>query len=222
MNSASALSGALTAMRGAAVPTTPRQTIARPRTTPDAALRPRPEARPVRPMSDISDATVKDRGGRRPPPHVPHPPSRPSVPIARRPAVPPPATEAMPAAAAFPSTAGAPTLRGEVSCTVVGEEHHQDRLRTWLNAGGAPSRVVVARLGRCTIASGKYAGRTAVEVLIDGGRVGQLTHAMTERYLPLLEAVERRGAPPTAEALLTDGPRGVQVVLRLPKATVRT
>jgi hypothetical protein len=115
---------------------------------------------------------------------------------------------------------GTPTLRGEVSCTVVGEEHHQDRLRTWLN-GGAPSLVVVARLGRCTITSGKYAGRIAVEVLIGGARIGQLTHAMTERYLPLLEAVERCCAVPTAEALLTDGPRGVQVALRLPKTTVR-
>jgi len=114
-----------------------------------------------------------------------------------------------------------PTLRGEVTCTVVGEEHHQDRLRTSLNTGAAQSRVVLARLGRCTNASGKYAGQIAVEVLIDGVRVGQLTHAMTERYLPLLEAVERRGAVPTAEALLTDGPRGIQVVLRLPKTTVQ-
>lgn len=115
---------------------------------------------------------------------------------------------------AAPTTC-AVTLMPETTCTVTGEEKHQRQLRHLL--GVRETAQVVAQLGWCTIAAGKYAGRTAIEVRVSGTRVGQLTYAMTCRYADLVRAAERNGKGPQAEALLADGPRGVQVELRMPR-----
>jgi hypothetical protein len=110
------------------------------------------------------------------------------------------------------------SLRPETSCTVTGEEHHQDYLRTFLR-GDREATQVVAELGWCQIGSGKYAGQIAIEVRVRGARVGQLTYAMTQRYAKLVHSIEQGGRTPTAEALIVDGPRGPQVELRLPRVT---
>lgn len=101
---------------------------------------------------------------------------------------------------------------------MTGEENHQDYLRTCLRDPRGATRVVT-ELGWCPISSGKYSGQTAIEVRINGARVGQLTYAMTQRYGGLIRSVEQSGRTPTAEALLADGPRGIQVELRLPRTT---
>ncbi|NMH91855.1 DUF4236 domain-containing protein [Pseudonocardia bannensis] len=110
------------------------------------------------------------------------------------------------------------SLAPETSCTVTGEENHQDYLRTCLRDARGATRVVT-ELGWCPIRSGKYSGQTAIEVRINGARVGQLTYAMTQRYAESIRSVEQSGRTPTAEALLADGPRGIQVELRLPRTT---
>lgn len=109
------------------------------------------------------------------------------------------------------------SLPAEKACTVTGEERHQDHLRAVLDGRGGPV-TTVAELGWCVIESGKHAGLPAIEVSIAGSRIGQLTRAMTERYAPQVEAVEASGRRPTAEAVLNDDARGIQVVLKMPRA----
>jgi hypothetical protein len=104
-------------------------------------------------------------------------------------------------------------LAAERTVTVTREEHHQDVLAR--HSG----RVAVA-LVPCTITDGRYAGHAALEVRLDGRRVGELTRLMSERYGPLTDAVAARGGRPGCEALLRRGDRGVQVELRLPAVDV--
>jgi hypothetical protein len=100
-------------------------------------------------------------------------------------------------------------LPAERTVTVTREEDHQDVL------AGRTGRVAVA-LVPCTITRGKHAGVTALEVRLDGRRVGELTRLMSDRYLPVAGAVAARGGQPGCEALLRHRDRGVQVELRLP------
>lgn len=51
-------------------------------------------------------------------------------------------------------------LAPETACTVTGEEHHQDHLRSLLNASPAQC-LVVAELGWCRITNCKYSPRCA-------------------------------------------------------------
>lgn len=110
------------------------------------------------------------------------------------------------------------SLAPEKTCTVTGEEHHQKHLNAVLDGREAPV-TTVAELGWCRIESGKHAGLPAIEVRVAGGRAGQLTRAMTERYASRVEAVEASGRRPTAEAVLVEDHRGIQVVLKMPRTT---
>lgn len=111
------------------------------------------------------------------------------------------------------------TLCPEVQCTVTGEEHHQDHLLSVAPSNPNEATRVVVTLCYCQIANGKYQGEQAIEVRLDGERVGQLTRAMTERYASYMDAVAHTGRVPTAEAVVTSGSRGVQVELRMPRVT---
>jgi hypothetical protein len=102
-------------------------------------------------------------------------------------------------------------LNAEVPVTVTGEEHHQGVLARY------PDGSVTVELRWCRIHSGKHRGQNAVEIRLDGHRVGELTYLMSQRYGPLLDQVSARGGRPGAEAVIERGPRGVQVVLRLPR-----
>lgn len=73
-------------------------------------------------------------------------------------------------------------LRGNATVTVLGEEDHQDVLEHYL-VGGMKTAFVHAALGFCRVRTGKHVGKTAVEVQVDGHRVGQLSQIMTSRYL---------------------------------------
>ncbi|MBW4719070.1 hypothetical protein [Saccharothrix obliqua] len=114
------------------------------------------------------------------------------------------------------SSAGLVVLQAETPVTVTGEENHQPELARYPVAPGM-TRHVVVELAWCEIKSGKYQGERAIEVRLDGARVGELTHLMSRRYAPLLVQLAARGSRAGCEALLQAGVRGTEVVLRLPR-----
>jgi hypothetical protein len=116
------------------------------------------------------------------------------------------------------SPAGLVMLDPAVTVTVTQEEHHQDVLSRY-PVGTGNARLVAVELGWCAIQSGKYQGQQAVEVRLDGYRVGELTYAMSQRYGPMLNAIAARGGRPGCEALIHAGKRGVELDLRMPRET---
>ncbi|MBB1154682.1 DUF4236 domain-containing protein [Amycolatopsis dendrobii] len=101
-------------------------------------------------------------------------------------------------------------LTPERTVTVTKEENHQETLRHYHS--GPLRTIVAAELAPSTVSSGKHKGSYAIEVRLDGQRVGELTAAMSARYRHLVT-----GAP-RCEAFITHGARGFQLELRLPKA----
>lgn len=79
-------------------------------------------------------------------------------------------------------------LDGSSMTTVTGEEHHQETLDPYAPRDQDSVSYVFATLGLCEITNGKYKGQQALEVRVNGQRVGQLTYAMTQRYRPEVEA----------------------------------
>ncbi len=116
------------------------------------------------------------------------------------------------------SSAGLVMLQGEVTVAVTREEQHQTMLSRYPVAMGAQRHVAV-ELGWCTIASGKYRGETAIEVRLDGRRIGELTYAMSQRYAPLIIQLANRGGRLGCEAVIQQGTKGLEVNLRLPRHT---
>jgi hypothetical protein len=115
------------------------------------------------------------------------------------------------------SSAGLVLLEAEVTVTVTGEEHHQRELARYaVTAGG--ERHVAVELGWCTIGSGKYRGQPAIEVRLDGYRVGELTYLMSQRYAPLVTHVTGQSGRPGCQAKIQLGARGLEVTLRLPRS----
>jgi hypothetical protein len=115
------------------------------------------------------------------------------------------------------SAAGLVMVLGEVAVTVTREEHHQPALARYRVAPGVQRRVAV-ELVWCAIRTGKYRGQGAIEVRLDGQRVGELTHAMSSRYAPLLTQVAAGGGRPGCEAVVERSTRGLEITLRLPRA----
>lgn len=111
---------------------------------------------------------------------------------------------------------GVVLLRNDWFCTLTREEHHQFVLIRYAPSGPNQARDVIASLGMCVVGTGKYRGSEAIEVRIDGHRVGELTHAMTERYRPIVAPLLARGVLVTCEATTTMTAKGVQVELRMP------
>ncbi|WP_431879962.1 DUF4236 domain-containing protein [Amycolatopsis sacchari] len=99
--------------------------------------------------------------------------------------------------------------------TVIREEDHQETLAPYHRAG-SPRTFLAAELVSSTVSRGKYEGAYAVEVRLDGARVGELTAAMSARYQNLIVEAETRGTQPMCEAMLTHGARGYQIDLLLP------
>ncbi|TCO48137.1 hypothetical protein [Actinocrispum wychmicini] len=116
------------------------------------------------------------------------------------------------------SSAGLFMFRPEVTVTVTREEHHQSALSRYRVGAGASRRVAV-QLAWCTIGSGKYKGERAIEVRLDGERVGELTYAMSQRYGLLLDTVAGRGGRAGCEASVFLGKRGIEIELLLPRDT---
>ncbi|WP_336159624.1 DUF4236 domain-containing protein [Amycolatopsis sp. VC5-11] len=105
--------------------------------------------------------------------------------------------------------AEADLLAPERTVTVTKEENHQRTLRHYHS--GVLRTIVAAELAPSTVSSGKHKGSYAIEVRLDGQRVGELTAAMSARYRHLVTGV------PRCEAFITSGDRGFQIDLRLPK-----
>jgi hypothetical protein len=114
--------------------------------------------------------------------------------------------------------AGSVLLRNDWTCTVTKEEDHQHTLSRYRPNSPTRPREVIASLGLCTIKGGKYKGQTAIEVRIDGQRVGQLTYAMTQRYIDVVTPLLDRGLLVTCEALTLRSDKGIQVELLVPRA----
>jgi hypothetical protein len=99
--------------------------------------------------------------------------------------------------------------------TVTKEEDHQ----TVLSRHHPPARIstrVAAQLVSSTVSGGKHKGAYAIEVRLDGSRVGELTAAMSARYQHLIVAAVKQSGHANCEALITHGTRGFQIDLRLP------
>lgn len=106
-------------------------------------------------------------------------------------------------------------LVADWSCTVTGEEAHQDTLSRYESRDGNP-KIISATLHYCDVQKGKYEGGHAIEVQIDGQRVGQLTHAMTQRYTGIIDDVHARGATAQCEAMVHRTAKGLEVELSMP------
>ncbi|MDL5156107.1 hypothetical protein [Actinomycetospora termitidis] len=109
-------------------------------------------------------------------------------------------------------------LPAERDVTVTREEHHQEVLAAHHHGGPGRTRLL-ATVSSSSVSAGKYAGDYAIEVRIDGRRVGELTAAMSARYRSLVVAAESTSGPPSCESLVTHGHRGFQIELRMPKAS---
>ncbi|CAM3395359.1 HIRAN domain-containing protein [Kibdelosporangium persicum] len=107
-------------------------------------------------------------------------------------------------------------LQNDYSCTVTGEQDHQEILSRYAPKGNIDTVSVIANLTFCKIAKGKYQGEDAIEVQIDRHRVGQLTYAMTKRYGEIVRGLMDRGLEVTCEAFTVNTPKGVQVELLMP------
>jgi hypothetical protein len=115
------------------------------------------------------------------------------------------------------SPAGLVMMMGEVIVTVTGEDRHQAALDPYrIGAGG--QRHVAVELAWCTILAGQHSGERVIEVRLDGRRVGELTHLMSERYGPLVRQVAAGGGRPGCEAIVQRTAKGLEITLRLPRA----
>jgi hypothetical protein len=188
-------------------------TIDRSRRQVAAAPMPAPPVMPARPMTPrpMTPRPVTPR------PVTPRPvtprlrPAAPRPPAPRRPITaegPEPPTAPVPVPrAATP----APVLDADKDVVVTREEDHQDVLAGHHRPGATPTPLVV-ELWSSTVTRGKYQGDYAVEVRIDGRRVGELTAAMSARYRHLVDAL----GPVRCRGVVTHGRRGFQVDLKLP------
>jgi hypothetical protein len=108
-------------------------------------------------------------------------------------------------------------LPGNWITTVTGEEHHQDVLEAHAPKRPDEAAYIYATLGWCDVVKGKYKGTQAIEVRVDGQRVGQLTHAMTERYEPDMEPLLRDGRVTIGAAAMLMRKEKIEVSLLLPQ-----
>jgi hypothetical protein len=111
---------------------------------------------------------------------------------------------------AAPRTA-APELAADKQVTVTREEDHQDVLARHHRVGSTPT-AVAAELWSSRVTAGRHRGGYAVEVRVDGRRVGELTAAMSARYRHLVDVA----GPVRCRGVVTYGERGFQIDLRLP------
>lgn len=117
------------------------------------------------------------------------------------------------------STQGLTLLDAAHTVVVTGVEHHQPALAAWAPFGDGRPRQVAVELRRTAITHGPDAGRRGMEVLLDGRRVGELPHAMAERYAPFVDDLTAHGGRPAAVGLVARDPRGLEMELQLPDVT---
>ncbi|RKT52416.1 hypothetical protein [Saccharothrix australiensis] len=106
-------------------------------------------------------------------------------------------------------SAGVVLLPAETTVPVTRDEDHQAELSRYPVAPGMPRTEVVELAWT--------AGGRVIEVRLDGLRVGELTHAVSQRYAPVLARLSAGGARAGCVALLRAGVQGTEVSLRLPR-----
>ncbi|CAM3098823.1 hypothetical protein [Skermania piniformis] len=92
---------------------------------------------------------------------------------------------------------------------------HFEVLRRYPATNGTASLLV--SLHSVEIGSSR-SGRRVVEVRLDSTRIGQLSPSMSEKYLPAIDHLDRRGLTTCARAVLTASPVSAKVTLRARKA----
>lgn len=110
---------------------------------------------------------------------------------------------------ANPEPDGATFLAADRECAVLGEQGFQEALEAYRDG---PVNVW-ATLHPGVVPSGKYAGESTVEVRVDGTAVGYLAAAQGARYAEVL----RYGRVVACEACVYEGPRHIEVKLKLPR-----
>jgi hypothetical protein len=119
------------------------------------------------------------------------------------------------------SVAGLEMLAGEVYVTVNHQRHHQYALERYrVEPGGR--RHVAVELGWCVIREGRHSGENALEVRLDGRRIGELTFLMSQRYAPVVQRLVESGARPGCAAVVQRTTQGLAVMLRLPQSVEET
>ncbi len=101
------------------------------------------------------------------------------------------------------------------SVQVLRTADHFDVLRCYPATNGAAALLV--SLHPVDHGSGR-SGRRLVEVRLDGRRIGQLSPAMSEKYLPAIDHLAGRGLTACARAVATASPVSAKVALRARKA----
>jgi hypothetical protein len=114
------------------------------------------------------------------------------------------------------SAAGLVMVDGDAAITVTREEQHQSALARYAPAPGGERRVAV-ELTWCVIGTGKYKGQHAIEVRLDGHRVGELTYLMSQRYAPIVTRVNAHNGRAGCEAVIVREAKGLQLTLSLPR-----
>ncbi|MFD5826945.1 hypothetical protein [Lentzea sp. NPDC060358] len=110
----------------------------------------------------------------------------------------------------------APTLPAEHQVPITDEEAHQHVLHRVVN-GRTPVHVI-AELKDCRVTKGPHTGEHTLEVLLEGERIGQLTHASGLRYNGMVQEWRSRTGRALCEAVITnEGTRGLHAKLLLPK-----
>jgi hypothetical protein len=117
---------------------------------------------------------------------------------------------------------GLALLHADWTYTVTKKEQHQDVLQRHAPEPGADSREVVATLGFCDITTGKYKGQKAIEVGIDGDRVGQLTPTTSFQYAEVVSGLLDRGLTPACTAHVSAGDKGLEVTVSVPDGRLYT
>ncbi|MGZ3147413.1 hypothetical protein ACVDFE_36580 [Lentzea chajnantorensis] len=110
----------------------------------------------------------------------------------------------------------APTLPAEKQIGITDEEAHQHVLHRVVN-GRTPVHVI-AELRDCRIAKGTHTGEHTLEVLLEGERIGQLSHTTGLRYYEMVQRWRARTGRALCEAIIVnEGTRGLHAKLLLPR-----
>ena len=124
------------------------------------------------------------------------------------------------------SISGLVLLDGDHTVVVTSEEDHQDTLAWYAPGPDGRPRQFAAELRFAPVRRGQHVGQRGIEVLLDGRRVGELTHRMAQRYGQLVDQVLAGGSRPGCMARVIDGrpaangQRLLEVKLRLPDGPV--
>ncbi|MGH8791036.1 MAG: HIRAN domain-containing protein [Stackebrandtia sp.] len=107
-------------------------------------------------------------------------------------------------------------LDADRNVTVTKESDHQEALAPYAPGPGQSRTSVFVKLSPIAVATGKHSGKLAIEVQLDGRRVGETTTYQAERYKDIITAVLDEGSQPFCEGLVRSSHKGLEIELFLP------